>query len=91
MRDKSSGEEKFIIKIRGIPIDYNASARISFDGFKAKTLSDEYVEPVTFEYDTIQPNQWSQVTTKKGTKRWEPYCLKGVILVDHRIIPFGYQ
>lgn len=92
MRHRQTGEEKFVLKIRGIPLDFNASVAISYDSFKVKTLcDDDEEEAVTFSYDTIQPDRWSRVTTKKSTKRWNPHCLKGVILADHRIVPFGYQ
>lgn len=90
--DKKTGDEKYVIKLRGITLNHENAKRIQYDKFKEMVMSfgveDQQVET---EFHKIGPDQNSQVMTKYLKKKYTVVNRKGLISNNLTMYPFGFK
>jgi Uri superfamily endonuclease len=90
--DKKTGEEKYVLKLRGITLNHENAKRIQYDKFKEMVTSfgidDQQVETEIFK---IGPDQNSQVMTKFLKKKYTVVNRKGLLSNNLQLYPFGFK
>jgi hypothetical protein len=89
---KTTGEIKYVIKLRGITLNYENASRLQYETFKKMVLNfgkeDNVVECA---FNKLGPDQNSRVMTKNLTKKYMVVNRKGLISSDYRLYPFGFK
>jgi hypothetical protein len=84
-------EYQYILKIRGITLDYNACKALHYDSFKNKIINygiDN--DPITIDYNYLRPNlKKGTVFTVPISKKYRPYVSKGVVNNNYAVINYG--
>lgn len=92
MKDKSTGKDEYVQKIRGITFDVQNSASLKFEKFEEKVLNyGRDNAPAMFHYAKIQPSKGCEILTREQRKRYLPICQKGIITEQYDVLPFGYE
>ena len=90
--DKISGQKSYVLKLRGITLDYKSCKKFQYEQFKSMVLNyGNNKEPVIFNYDRILPQRDSKIISNKVDKKFLPICQKGIIDDDFNVLPFGYE
>jgi hypothetical protein len=89
---KKTGEENFIIKLRGITLNHENAKRLQYDTFKQMVLNfGTEQKPVDCLFNKIGPNQDSKIMTKTLSKKYNVINRKGLVSSDFRLYPFGFK
>jgi hypothetical protein len=86
---------EYVLKTKGITLDFDACQKITFDEVKRRVLAygeeegDE--EPISLNYKMIRPNASRGVIhTVNFKKKYRVLITKGIVLGDFKVVPFGY-
>ena len=90
--EKANGEFEYMLKIRGITLDYNTCQILNYETFKSKVLnygSDNV--PITVKYDNfLRPNiKKGLVYTVPMKKVYRPVICKGIVNEKYEVVNFG--
>ena len=90
--EKADGEFEYMLKIRGITLDFNTCKILSYDTFKSKVLN--YCidnEPITVKYDNfLRPDiKTGSVYTVPMEKIYRPVICKGIVNEKYEVVNFG--
>jgi hypothetical protein len=103
MLDNRTGEEKTVLRVRGITLNGDVSKRLHFETFKRSVLNfvkigngeeimeedDDYNSPVDYP-NFIQPNvKTGTVTSRPMRKNYRPIITKGIVTRGMIIKEFG--
>jgi hypothetical protein len=84
-------EYQYILKIRGITLDYNACKSLHYDSFKNKIINygiDN--DPITIDYNYLRPDlKKGTVLTVPISKKYRPYVSKGIVNNNYDVINYG--
>jgi hypothetical protein len=90
--DRNTGEEKHVLKLRGITLNHENTQRIQYDKFKEMVTSfGEEANPVECQFFKIGPEQNSQVMTKYLKKKYAVVNRKGLVSNNFTLFPFGFK
>lgn len=84
------------LKLRGIKLNVKASESLGYTKFRERVLEygkggDGCSVPIILEYRMIRANKCGSVYTVRQSKKYEPYCQKGVIdKHDLTVYPYGW-
>jgi hypothetical protein len=94
MQHRNSGEEKFMIKTKGLRLSDDVCSKLPFSEFK-KFIFDyckknTLIAPLSLPTNNIQANKIGQIFSFKSFKKWAPIITKGNVNNNFDILPFGY-
>ena len=94
MRDENNPDAKpeYMLKIRGITLDYNTCQILQYDTFKSKVLNYcKDIEPIIVKYDNfLRPNlKRGSVFTVPLEKKYRPVICKGIVNNKYQVVNFG--
>lgn len=85
----NKGEKKYIIKIRGITLNYKTTASLNYESMKQFILS-ETPQPIEVTYDNkIQRKRLFQVVNQTLKKKYSEVPSKRRRL-NYKTLPYGY-
>ena len=90
--EKANGEFDYMLKIRGITLDFNTCQILNYDTFKAKVLNYcRDIDPITIKYDNfLRPDiKTGSVYTVPMEKIYRPVICKGIVNEKHEVVNFG--
>lgn len=89
---KTTGEEKFLIKLRGITLNHDNSQRIQYESFKEMILKfGEEEKIIECSYFKLGPEQNSTIMSKNLKKKYKVVNRKGLVASNYRLYPFGFK
>ena len=89
---KTTKEESYVMKIRGITLNSENASKLHFSDFKEMVLNYEENKRVTMNYNSILPSKYGQIITKKTKRNYRVFFDKGIVLTPSlKIIPFGFN
>jgi len=101
MKDKTTGEDKFIWRMKGLPMTYDNKEKLTWDRFKEMVLGygneDENVTTESFkieknfriEVPRLAKKRKGGIITAPMEKKIRPVINKGVVINPQMIVPFG--
>lgn len=94
LRHNGTGEQKYILKVRGFTMDYAAKQLLSYDVMKQmifRKYGKHREERVTLTYPHIKRTKLSEVYTVKLLKTYTPVYGKGTVMENYETRPFGFR
>uniref|UniRef100_A0A914DWP8 DNA-directed DNA polymerase n=1 Tax=Acrobeloides nanus TaxID=290746 RepID=A0A914DWP8_9BILA len=93
MIHRETGEEKRILKIRGITLDYKTCQKLHYDNFKEDMVKN-FGNPhcaLVLDYKRIKVDSKARIATTHETKTYKPFYDKGIVMMDWTCVPPGYN
>uniref|UniRef100_A0A914QLQ6 DNA-directed DNA polymerase n=1 Tax=Panagrolaimus davidi TaxID=227884 RepID=A0A914QLQ6_9BILA len=91
LRNKETGELRYILKIRGITLDAKTCTKLHYEKFKKMVLEYSEDDVIDLEYQRLLPSRLGNVRSANIPKRYKVVYKKGHIGSDLIVYPFGYQ
>lgn len=97
MKNRQSGAEEFTWRLKGLPLNIDNKNQLTFDRFKEMVTNyGQDLDPeATTETFTLKKNfridKRGLIETVHMDKRIRPIINKGVVVANHKIVPFGWS
>jgi hypothetical protein len=80
---QKNNQTQYVMKAKGISLDFTTCQRISFTRFKDQVLAylnNSKLPPINLRYNKIRNNKTGEVVTMQTKKKWQPLITKGFYL-----------
>jgi hypothetical protein len=94
LRHKVTGEDKYVIRCRGITLDCRTAEVLTYERFKEHCLNFGKEKNFTMldkkEKNFVRKRK-GEIWTVHAKKKYEPKISKGHVNDDFKVLPFGYS
>ncbi|TKR73904.1 hypothetical protein L596_021151 [Steinernema carpocapsae] len=92
--EKANGTVEHSVKLRGITLNYENTAKFSFDELKrlvSQFIKKESVVPAVFSMNSLKKRKGGTIQTFEMQRTYKPVNGKGRIMDNGQVLPYGYR